>query len=753
MKKFTILSLMLTALTSSYGQIAVNESFESNDFPINWTNTGGASFYSSTNLACSGNKSAVSNIYSSWWGDSTNSVLNSPIYTSDGTAIELSLSYKATNYIGEDVTPSSDYSLSIKYSTDNGVTWNTKHTIDSTNNSSTDDCGALNLNFQAGEIPSGNVQFRFEYQLINLNSDINVYLDNISISQSLSTPPCPTNIIYNPNVANCGNLGGSINWDSNSLTTSYNVTVGTTPNGSDVYSGNIFTNSLNLDTTNAATTYYVKVIGINSIGSSTSCTETTFTTTQGICYCESVPTSIDNDGIASVQIGETLLTQGTISYFDHTSTPVNVNKGIATPISIVFHTGYTYNTNIWVDLNSNGNFEPSELLYQGESLNNNPTTLFANITLPVTLANGNYRMRIGTADSGQLIPDPCYSGSYGVTLDYTLNVLDVPSCLPPTELSATNITNNSANLSWTSTSSTFDIQYGVTGFTLGQGTIIDNVSNNYTLNNITSDTNYSYYVRTVCDNDESIWSGPYNFLTGYCASQPTNIDTNGITNVTINNQSESLSFTTAPYYINNSSTNFNVVAGEQNTIALSLETGINDPYWGETGYSYGINVWVDLNNDLIFDENEIIFNAISEDEVSTSIVNGNFTIPSNTPAGSYKMRIVGLDDEDAAPNPCFSDGYGCSVDYTLNVSNSLSNDTQELKSLQIYPNPTSNFVTISNDTSISSIELFDINGRKLYSEILSSKEVQINLEAYASGTYLVKVSSEGKQSIKKIIKK
>lgn len=754
MKKFTLLTLLVGALSTSYGQISVSESFEFDDLPNNWTNTGGASFYSGNNLACSGSKSAVSNIYDSgWWGDYTNSALNSPVYTSDGTALQLSLSYKATNYNGGDITPSSDYSLAIKYSTDNGSTWITKHTVDATNNTSSQSCGTVNLNFLAGEIPVGNVQFKFEYQLLNLSNDIYVILDDIVISQSLSIPTCPTNIIYNSSVSNCGNLGGTIVWDANSLATTYQVSVGTSPNTSDIYSGFSYTNSFTLNNTNAGTTYYVKVLAINSEGTSTSCTETSFTTSEEICYCTSVPTSIDGNGIASVQIGETLLTQGAVSYFDHTSTLVNVNKGVATPISILFQTGYTYNTNIWVDLDSNGNFESSELLYQGESLDNTPTTLLANITLPETLANGNYRMRIGTADSGQYTPNPCYSDSYGVTLDYTLNVLDVPSCLPPTDLSVSNITNNSAVLSWSSASTNFDIQYGITGFSLGQGTIIANTTNNYSLTDLTQDTNYSYYVRAICDNTNSTWSGPYNFFTGYCASQPSSLDNQGITTIVVNNQSENVSFTVAPYYINNAATNFNVIAGEENTIAITVETGENDPDWGEYGYSYALNVWVDLNNNLSFDNNEIIYQGVSQDEVASSIVNGTFTIPANTPEGTYRMRIVVMDDEDEIPDPCFNDGYGCTVDFTLNVTNSLSNGNQELKALQLYPNPTYDIVSITNDTEIQNVEIFDVNGRKLYSQNVNSTEFQINLQSFASGTYIVKVSSEGRQSTKKLIKK
>ena len=43
--------------------------------------------------------------------------------------------------------------------------------------------------------------------------------------------------------------------------------------------------------------------------------------------------------------------------------------------------------------------------------NANPTTLNASFTVPNGTANGVYNMRIGTADSGQATPNPCYNGS------------------------------------------------------------------------------------------------------------------------------------------------------------------------------------------------------------------------------------------------------------------------------------------------------------------------------------------------------
>jgi hypothetical protein len=87
-------------------------------------------------------------------------------------------------------------------------------------------------------------------------------------------------------------------------------------------------------------------------------------------------------------------------------------------------------------------------------------------------------------------------------------------CSVPTALSATNITSSSATLTWTSGATTFDIEWGLPGFTPGTGIPASNVSNPYVLNQLAPTTTYSYYVRTDCGaSSNSTWAGPFDFTT------------------------------------------------------------------------------------------------------------------------------------------------------------------------------------------------------------------------------------------------
>ncbi|WP_162984946.1 T9SS type A sorting domain-containing protein [Mesonia aquimarina] len=90
-------------------------------------------------------------------------------------------------------------------------------------------------------------------------------------------------------------------------------------------------------------------------------------------------------------------------------------------------------------------------------------------------------------------------------------------CLDPSNLTSSNITENSADLTWTEngTADEWEIEYGLSGFTLGNGTTVldDDGTLGETISSLDQDTPYDYYVRSLCDVNESLWVGPSSFTT------------------------------------------------------------------------------------------------------------------------------------------------------------------------------------------------------------------------------------------------
>ena len=90
---------------------------------------------------------------------------------------------------------------------------------------------------------------------------------------------------------------------------------------------------------------------------------------------------------------------------------------------------------------------------------------------------------------------------------------NIPTCPVPTAFSTSNITANSIDLSWTagtSSSNDFEVSYGAGITSAAPGTKqIVNASTSTTVSNLSSATNYCFFVREICGPaDTSRWVGP-----------------------------------------------------------------------------------------------------------------------------------------------------------------------------------------------------------------------------------------------------
>ncbi len=92
----------------------------------------------------------------------------------------------------------------------------------------------------------------------------------------------------------------------------------------------------------------------------------------------------------------------------------------------------------------------------------------------------------------------------------------------PDSLFTNNIQATSAKLSWTEkgTATSWDIEYGASGFAQGTGTTIAGATTNpYTLSSLTASTDYDWYVRSGCGGGNyGDWRGPGSFTTTCAAT-------------------------------------------------------------------------------------------------------------------------------------------------------------------------------------------------------------------------------------------
>ncbi len=76
----------------------------------------------------------------------------------------------------------------------------------------------------------------------------------------------------------------------------------------------------------------------------------------------------------------------------------------------------------------------------------------------------------------------------------------------------------------------------------------------------------------------------------------------------------------------------------------------------------------------------------------------------------------------------------------------------EDNSITLYPNPTTSEISISSESFINSIEIYNSLGQKVYIETINSKEKTIDISSLPSGVYVLGAKTENGIMRKKIIK-
>jgi hypothetical protein len=236
------------------------------------------------------------------------------------------------------------------------------------------------------------------------------------------------------------------------------------------------------------------------------------------------------------------------------------------------------------------------------------------------------------------------------------------TCMPVGILSYTGVTNDGASFNWTAPASNPSPNYGWelrSSGAAGSGPDGLMASGETTLNNIVVpgievETNYVFYVRILCsDEDNSEWISQ-SIYTGHCfptggsgTYRITNVTTaNGLTN--INNTSV---FSEGGY---------GEYMDQQVSVIPAASFNINITNAGGTCYFY---VWVDWNGDYDF-------NDAGEAVIATTTYANNYagtiTLPGSVGAGSYRMRVA-VSGSGAITSPCGPAPSGEFEDYMIEV--------------------------------------------------------------------------------------
>lgn len=434
---------------------------------------------------------------------------------------------------------------------------------------------------------------------------------------------------------------------------------------------------------------------------------------------------IDNVSVGTINQTGTGCSSGNAGYSNFTSMSTNLEQGSAYTLTVSTGT-YGQYVSMWIDLNNNNVFEPTEKLVSYLYCPSPFVDYTANFIVPVYAMPGDHRMRVRSVAYSYPPLDPCTQYYYGEVHDYTAHITQPVSM---SYLSSTVTQNNNT----TTSSGSNDVEIiGIKISTTGSLNPLNMAS--FTLNSNGS-TNFAadvtnvkvYYTGTSpvfsatnlfgsasnlsqpITGNQQLQQGTNYFWVAYDVSPTATIEDYldaECTQINITGIGNQVPTVTNPYgsrqinycvpnntygctfaYIDdvtlntlsnlnsycNGSTDGYIYYAPNGSFTTSLELGstyaitLGGPNYEPVGYG----VWIDFNNDADFsDPGEFVYGSPT---YGSGTVNGTITIPSTASLGNHRMRIRAKDFGTVnATESCTTFYYGEAEDYTITIVNSTS---------------------------------------------------------------------------------
>jgi serine protease len=336
----------------------------------------------------------------------------------------------------------------------------------------------------------------------------------------------------------------------------------------------------------------------------------------------------------------------------------------------------------------------------------------------------------------------------GETSDWsdTLSFSTDGCCEPPTGITIGTITDNTAEISWSSVlaASTYELEWQIAGdanWNLETG--INTTS--FSLSGLTECTEYAFQLYTNCNGNSIGPSAEFTFTTigcgscsdqVYCESYGAN-DQEWIENVTVDVLSNT-SMGDPDGYGDYTDMDLSLQRGE--TYNVSFMPGYPNQQWTEH-----FRLWIDLNQNGSFNGAERLFD---DDQGSNTTVTGTISVPIDAPLGSTRMRVSmaygGQFGGDYPQNSCEEDHDGEVEDYCVTIleEDPITPGIDEVDGnfgMLVYPTPMANNITIKLEIfgGNTTLEVLDMTGRTVLSHQMTSIQTSVDVAKLSSGTYVL----------------
>ncbi len=324
---------------------------------------------------------------------------------------------------------------------------------------------------------------------------------------------------------------------------------------------------------------------------------------------------------------------------------------------------------------------------------------------------------------------------YYVYLD-DVEIIVLPDCPDPQELSATPISPTDVNLDWETWDyvTQWEIEYDTTGFAQGTGTVLQVSSKPFLLTGLTPEQPYDFYVRSDCGNGTySNWVGPYTWyqphVNDYCS---------GAIDLPVN---QSCSATLVD-------------------VTHAYDSGLGVP--GNCGYFGGRDLWYKITAPADIDSLNVRVFPGNIYEESIEIFTGdcsnlNFVGCIDAFADdSITLRNVQMGDiyyvrvfPSMSDDPNDPDNIG--TFYLCAYAPNLSAQTLTTADFNFYPNPTSNTISWNANGSVEKIQINNLTGQVLIN-LENPSTNSLDISRLPKGVYLLNVQMGDKQGTYRLIR-
>ena len=185
-------------------------------------------------------------------------------------------------------------------------------------------------------------------------------------------------------------------------------------------------------------------------------------------------------------------------------------------------------------------------------------------------------------------------------------------------------------------------------------------------------------------------------------------------------------------------------------------------------------VWIDFNKNNTFEASELVMQNSNTTNAELVVFQAGasvtatkvITVPANALGGTTRMRIRRSQVEQGSPyapydpnvvlTPCagFTNGfetfgYNCTTDFNVTIQANLSDNEASFNSnFNIFPVPAKELLRIENfsNEKIVNLQIKDIVGKTVYSNITNSTINQIDVSNLAKGIFIITIETENNKT-------